>query len=313
MAKIAFISGITGQDGSYLSELLLSKGYEVYGMLRRTSKFNTTNIDHIRYRLHLKYGDLTDGAALSNYFTEIVEKYYNTENLKAQLSVSCPPYTGPSLRCQDRMPIYPKECNGLGKVISFSYIRQDIQEIFMDTFSNTPALLFIIGAYGRYAIIYDNTLSKTTLSNQIFCTYDQDGGTGARNGDQYKPVGCNDIGTIKSYNNYDTSMLINYKNTIKNPNYPTLGNMYNEVIIKSWVDNSNGSINSGIGISNNVWGWKDALQYKPILAFGILLKGNNDPSLNILHKTLQSHLNDTSYKIVGINTLDMSYTPFFSI
>lgn len=81
MSKIAFITGITGQDGSYLSDFLLEKGYDVYGMLRRTSKFNTTNIDHIRDRLHLKYGDLTDGAALSNYFTEIVEKYYNSDNL----------------------------------------------------------------------------------------------------------------------------------------------------------------------------------------------------------------------------------------
>lgn len=79
MAKIAFITGITGQDGSYLSELLLNKGYDVYGMLRRTSKFNTTNIDHIRDRLHLKYGDLTDGAALSNYFTEIIKRYSDTD------------------------------------------------------------------------------------------------------------------------------------------------------------------------------------------------------------------------------------------
>jgi len=67
----ALITGITGQDGSYLAELLLSKGYEVHGIIRRTSTFNTDRIDHIYQdphqpdaQLFLHYGDLTDGTTL---------------------------------------------------------------------------------------------------------------------------------------------------------------------------------------------------------------------------------------------------------
>ncbi len=71
MVRKALITGITGQDGSYLSELLLEKGYEVHGVIRRTSTFNTDRIDHIytdphsdNARLFLHYGDLTDGTTL---------------------------------------------------------------------------------------------------------------------------------------------------------------------------------------------------------------------------------------------------------
>lgn len=60
----AFITGITGQDGSYLAELLLLKGYEVHGLVRRSSTFNTQRIDHIRNLLHLHYGDMTDPFSL---------------------------------------------------------------------------------------------------------------------------------------------------------------------------------------------------------------------------------------------------------
>ena len=60
MAKKALITGITGQDGSYLAELLLEKGYEVHGLVRRSSSFNTWRIDHVRDRLLLHYGDLVD-------------------------------------------------------------------------------------------------------------------------------------------------------------------------------------------------------------------------------------------------------------
>ena len=60
----AFITGITGQDGSYLAELLLEKGYEVHGLVRRSSSFNTWRIDHIRERIALHYGDLVDQNSL---------------------------------------------------------------------------------------------------------------------------------------------------------------------------------------------------------------------------------------------------------
>jgi GDPmannose 4,6-dehydratase len=76
--KKAFITGITGQDGSYLAELLLSKGYEVHGLIRRSSTFNTDRIDHLYTdlhdpdsKLHLHFGDLS----VSGHLTELL---YNT-------------------------------------------------------------------------------------------------------------------------------------------------------------------------------------------------------------------------------------------
>src|SRR6056297_4175825 len=84
MSKSALITGITGQDGSYLAELLLEKGYTVHGLVRRSSTFSTERIDHI-YRdphegspLHLHYGDLTDGQALTNLVLDVEpDEIYN--------------------------------------------------------------------------------------------------------------------------------------------------------------------------------------------------------------------------------------------
>jgi GDPmannose 4,6-dehydratase len=90
--KKALITGITGQDGSYLAELLLSKGYEVHGMVRRSSSFNTERLEGIYqdphaadYRLRLHYGDLEDGSSLSNLVTKI--KPDEVYNLAAQSHV----------------------------------------------------------------------------------------------------------------------------------------------------------------------------------------------------------------------------------
>jgi len=85
MAKKALITGITGQDGSYLTELLLEKDYEVYGIIRRSSSFNTQRIDHIYRdphekgaRLHLVYGDLTDGSCISKVLNDVgPDEVYN--------------------------------------------------------------------------------------------------------------------------------------------------------------------------------------------------------------------------------------------
>ena len=68
--KIALITGITGQDGSYLSELLLEKDYYVYGIMRRSSNFNTQRIDHVydNAKMHLFYGDMTDASNLLSVF-----------------------------------------------------------------------------------------------------------------------------------------------------------------------------------------------------------------------------------------------------
>tara|TARA_Y100000768_G_C23956259_1_gene672964 strand:- start:422 stop:1456 length:1035 start_codon:yes stop_codon:yes gene_type:complete len=97
MSKVALITGITGQDGSYLAELLLKKGYDVHGMIRRSSSFNTMRIDHIRdnNRLTNYYGDLTDSSNLNR----LIEKVKPDEiyNLGAQshvkVSFDLPEYT----------------------------------------------------------------------------------------------------------------------------------------------------------------------------------------------------------------------------
>ena len=85
--KVALITGITGQDGSYLAELLLEKGYDVWGIIRRSSNINTTRIEHIFNSLHLRYGDLTDGINLLNIFHEIKNKYAANENNAEELDV----------------------------------------------------------------------------------------------------------------------------------------------------------------------------------------------------------------------------------
>jgi len=94
--KVALITGITGQDGSYLSELLLEKGYEVHGTVRRSSLINTHRIDHIIDKIKLHYGDLTDSTNL----IQIIQKVKPDEiyNLGAQshvkVSFELPEYTG---------------------------------------------------------------------------------------------------------------------------------------------------------------------------------------------------------------------------
>ena len=103
MTRRALITGITGQDGAYLTEFLLGKGYEVHGVLRRASSFNTERLDHIYHdphvagpRLRLHYGDLSDGTALRR----VLEKVQPQEvyNLAAQshvkVSFEIPEYTG---------------------------------------------------------------------------------------------------------------------------------------------------------------------------------------------------------------------------
>jgi GDPmannose 4,6-dehydratase len=107
--KIAFITGITGQDGSYLAEILINKGYEVHGLKRRSSSLNTGRIDHIyidphvkKNRLFLHYGDLLDSANLHELIFKI--KPNEVYNLAAQSHVDV----------SFKMPIYTSEVNGIG-------------------------------------------------------------------------------------------------------------------------------------------------------------------------------------------------------
>src|SRR5512137_398986 len=101
--KKALITGVTGQDGSYLAELLLSKGYEVHGLIRRASTFNTSRIDHIYVdphesgaQLFLHFGDLSDSEQISNiiYNTKPDEVYHLGAQSHVRVSFDVPEYTG---------------------------------------------------------------------------------------------------------------------------------------------------------------------------------------------------------------------------
>jgi GDPmannose 4,6-dehydratase len=94
-AKKALITGITGQDGSYLAELLLDKGYEVHGLVRRSSSFNTWRIDHVRDRLALHYGDLVDQNSLVRTLASIApdEAYNLAAQSHVKVSFEMPEYT----------------------------------------------------------------------------------------------------------------------------------------------------------------------------------------------------------------------------
>jgi len=126
--KRAFITGITGQDGSYLAELLLSKGYEVHGMIRRSSSFNTQRIDHLYQdphilgtRLFLHYGDLTDAGRLSAmmYQIEPDEVYHLGAQSHVRVSFDVPEYTGDVTALGTMRLLEAIRETGLGKKVRF--------------------------------------------------------------------------------------------------------------------------------------------------------------------------------------------------
>ncbi len=91
----AFITGITGQDGSYLAEILLEKGYDVYGMIRRSSSFNTARVDHVFGEIELVFGDLADGSVLNQLMRKIrPDEVYNLgAQSHVRVSFDIPEYT----------------------------------------------------------------------------------------------------------------------------------------------------------------------------------------------------------------------------
>lgn len=110
--KTALICGITGQDGSYLAELLLSKGYEVHGIVRRSSSINTHRIDHVFNKLQIHFGDLADGSALARLLAKIQpDEIYN---LAAQSHV----------RVSFDVPEYTADITGVGTVRLLEAIRE---------------------------------------------------------------------------------------------------------------------------------------------------------------------------------------------
>jgi GDPmannose 4,6-dehydratase len=123
MKKKALITGITGQDGSYLSELLLAQGYEVHGLIRRASTFNTERIDHLyldphnpKAKLFLHYGDLTDGSRLVTLLSQI--KPDEIYNLAAQSHV----------RVSFDEPEYTGDTTGLGTIRLLEAMRHAVPE-----------------------------------------------------------------------------------------------------------------------------------------------------------------------------------------
>ena len=123
VTKVALITGITGQDGSYLAEFLLGKGYEVHGIIRRSSSFNTGRLDHIYQDPHdpnpkliLHYGDMSDGVGLTNLVREIKpdEVYNLAAQSHVQVSFSMPQYTG--------------QIDGVGPVVLLEAIRAAASE-----------------------------------------------------------------------------------------------------------------------------------------------------------------------------------------
>jgi len=144
--KKALITGITGQDGSYLTELLLAKGYEVYGIIRRASTFNTDRIDHLyqdphhQPKLKLIYGDLTDGGNLSTILNDIQpDEVYN---LGAQSHV----------RVSFDQPIYTANVDALGTLRLLEALRMMM----------TPPRFYQASSSEMYGKVVETPQTETT-------------------------------------------------------------------------------------------------------------------------------------------------------
>ena len=152
MTKTALITGITGQDGSYLAELLLSKGYIVHGIKRRSSFFNTTRIDSIYQDPHLEtaqlflhYGDITDSSAISNLINSInPDEIYN---LAAQSHVAI----------SFQIPEYTSQVDGLGTLRILEAIRSS---------SNNKTKFYQASTSELYGEVLESPQSETTPFNQ---------------------------------------------------------------------------------------------------------------------------------------------------
>jgi GDPmannose 4,6-dehydratase len=139
-AKKAFITGVTGQDGSYLAELLLEKGYEVHGLVRRSSSFNTWRIDPVRDRLVLHYGDLVDQNSLMRTLEMVApDEVYN---LAAQSHV----------KVSFEMPEYTANVTALGVLRLLDAIRE----------LDLPARVYQAGSSEMYGLVQETPQSERT-------------------------------------------------------------------------------------------------------------------------------------------------------
>jgi GDPmannose 4,6-dehydratase len=139
-SKKALVTGVTGQDGSYLAELLLEKGYEVHGLVRRSSSFNTWRIDHIRERLVLHYGDLVDQNSLVRAIESVgPDEIYN---LAAQSHV----------KVSFEMPEYTTDVAGVGVLRLLDAVRE----------SGLPARVYQAGSSEMYGLVQETPQKETT-------------------------------------------------------------------------------------------------------------------------------------------------------
>jgi len=140
LAPKALITGITGQDGSYLAELLLEKGYEVHGLVRRSSSFNTWRIDHVRDRLALHYGDLVDQNSLARTLEAIEpDEIYN---LAAQSHV----------KVSFEMPEYTTDVTAIGVLRLLDAVRE----------LGAPARVYQAGSSEMYGLVQETPQTERT-------------------------------------------------------------------------------------------------------------------------------------------------------
>lgn len=119
MTNIAFITGITGQDGSYLAELLLEKGYKVWGLIRRASNINTTRIEHIFSSIQLRYGDVVESQTISSILNEIYKTYPDMERLEIYNLAAMS-----HVKISFDLPEYTANVDGIGTLRMLEAIRQ---------------------------------------------------------------------------------------------------------------------------------------------------------------------------------------------
>ena len=155
MRCCALITGITGQDGSYLAELLLKKGYKVYGIIRRTSYFNTSRIDHIRDNLTLAYGDMQDGSGLQALISKITRENnydrFEIYNLAAQSHV----------KVSFEVPEYTGEVDGIGVLKILEVIKSLPQEDI------NKIRFYQAGTSELYGKVLETPQSETTPFNPV--------------------------------------------------------------------------------------------------------------------------------------------------
>ena len=157
MEKLALITGITGQDGSYLAELLLEKGYKIYGIVRRTSLlYSHTRLDNIRDKLNLQYGDMSDSAALSNLINTIILdnegfEVFEIYNLAAQSHV----------KISFEIPEYTADVDGLGTMRILEIIRTLRPDV------RNKIRFYQAGTSELYGKVLETPQSETTPFNPV--------------------------------------------------------------------------------------------------------------------------------------------------